>query len=54
MFEINGAALICVRADREVQDSLSERLTLPDNLRRTSGTIEVLNKIFREIWAKSG
>ncbi len=39
-------APICVRADREVQGSIFERLTLPDNPCRTSGPIEVLNKIF--------
>ncbi len=49
MFDMIGAALICVRADREVQDSICERLTLPDNPRRTSGPIEVLNKIFAPI-----
>ncbi len=38
MFDMIGAAPICVRADREVQDSICERLTLPDNLCRTSGT----------------
>ncbi len=39
-------APICVRADREVQGSICECLTLPDNLRRTSGPIEVLDTIF--------
>ncbi len=34
-----------MRADREVQDSICERLTLRDNLHQTSGPIEVLDKI---------
>ncbi len=42
MFDMIGAALICVREDREVQDSIGERLTLPDNLRWTSEPIEVI------------
>ncbi len=37
MFDLIGVALICVRADREVQGSIGEHLTLPDNPRRTSG-----------------
>ncbi len=49
MFDMIGVAPICVRADREVQDSIGERLPLPDNLRRTSGLIEVLGKIFAPI-----
>ncbi len=59
MFDMIGVAPICVRADREVQGSICERLTLPDNPRRTSGPIEVLDKIFSsdsregEIGAKS-
>ncbi len=56
MFHMIGAAPICVRADREVQDSIGECLTLPDNLCRTSGPIEVLDKIFAPIleMGKSG
>jgi hypothetical protein len=49
MFDMIGASPICVRADREVQDSIGERLTLPDNLCRTSEPIEVLDKIFSPI-----
>ena len=49
MFDIIGAAPMCLRADREVQDSICERLTLPDNLRRTSEPIKVLDKIFSQI-----
>ncbi len=49
MFDIISAAPICVRADREVPDSIGEHLTLPDNLRQTSARIEVLNKIFAPI-----
>ncbi len=30
MFDMIGVAPICVRADREVQGSICERLTLPD------------------------
>lgn len=40
---------ICVRADREVQDLIWERLTLPDNLCRISEPIEVVDKIFSAI-----
>jgi len=40
---------VCVRADRQVQYSICERLTLPDNLRRTSELIEVIKKIFSPI-----
>ncbi len=60
MFDMIGVAPICVRADRDVQGSICERLTLPDNPRRTSGPIEVLDKISSsdsregEIGAKSG
>ncbi len=45
-----------MRADREVQDSIGEHLTLPDNPRQTSAPIEVLDKIFVPILgrAKSG
>ncbi len=46
MFDMIGVAPICVRADREVQGSICECLTLPDNPCRTSGPIEVLDKIF--------
>ncbi len=49
MFDMIGVAPICVRADREVQVSICELLTLPDNPRRTSGPIEVLHKIFPPI-----
>ncbi len=49
MFDMIRVAPICVRADREVQGSICERLTLPDNPRRTSGPIEVLDKIFPPI-----
>ncbi len=49
MFDMIGVAPICVRADREVQGSICERLTLPDNPLRTSGPIEVLHKIFPPI-----
>ncbi len=42
-----GVAPICVRA--EVQGSICECLTLPDNPRRTSGPNEVLHKIFPPI-----
>ncbi len=56
MFDMIGVAPICVRADREVQDSICKRLTLPDNLRWTSNPIEVLDKVFPPILgrAKSG
>ncbi len=33
----------------DVQGSICECLTLPDNTRRTLGTIEVLHKIFLQI-----
>ncbi len=49
MFDMIGMAPICVRAHREVQGSICECLTLPDNPRRTSGPIEVLDKIFPPI-----
>ncbi len=49
MFDMIGVAPICVRADREVQGSICECLTLPDSPRQTSGLIEVLNKIFPPI-----
>ncbi len=49
MFDMIGVAPICVRADREVQGLICECLTLPDNPRRTSGPIEVLDKIFPPI-----
>ncbi len=49
MFDMSGAAPICVQADREVQDSICKHLTLPDNPRQTSGPIEVLDKIFAPI-----
>ncbi len=51
-----------MRADRELQSLICERLTSPDNPRRTSGPIEVLDKIFALIlgrgklglnWAKT-
>ncbi len=48
MFDMIGVAPICVQADREVQDSIGEHLTLPDNLRRTSKPIEVF-QIFAPI-----
>jgi len=48
MFDMIGASPICV-VDREVQDSICESLTLPDNQRRTSEPIEVINKIFSPI-----
>ncbi len=59
MFDMIRVALICVR---EVQDLICERFTLPDNLRRTSKPIEVLDKVFPPIlgrekyglnWAKN-
>ncbi len=49
MFDMIGVAPICVRADQKVQVSIFEHLTLPDNLCRTSGPIEVLDKIFAPI-----
>ncbi len=49
MFDMIGVAPICVWADREVQSSICKRLTLPDNPRRTSGPIKVLDKIFPPI-----
>ncbi len=45
MFDMIRAAPICVWVDRKVQDSIGECLTLPDNPCRTSGRIEVLDKI---------
>ncbi len=48
MFDINqGSPDLC--ASRSGGHSISERLTLPDNPHRTSGPIEVLDKIFAPI-----
>ncbi len=59
MFAVIGVAPICVRADREVKESIGEHFTLPDNLRRTSGQIEVINNFCSDsregkVGAKSG
>ncbi len=59
MFAVIGVASICVRADQEVKESIGEHLTLPDNLRRTSGPIEVINNFCSDsregkVGAKSG
>ncbi len=52
MFDMIGVALICVRADQEVQGSMWKCLTLPDNPRQTSGPIEILDKIFPAIFGR--